>query len=285
MNALTRPEISQALCSLGLGVGDVVFVHSSLRSMGYVDGGADTVVDAILDVLGPIGTLVVPTFTFSYAPRQDPDPVFDPRRDPSEMGQISEAARLRPGAHRSRHLLHSVAALGSRAEDITAVHGASAWAADGPFWQVHEHNAWILLLGVPYLRATFFHLIEQFLQVPYRQWRTIDARIRESSGAAGPLPTQTFSPKAGFIGNDFNKFGAILEERELTRVGAVGNAVARLFRARHAFQTGVAEYRKDPLLFVRTGGNLTELRDGFLIEELDNEKAVFNPSLIYPKRH
>ena len=72
----------------------------------------------VLDVLGPAGTLVVPTFTFVHG--KSDHPVFDPARDASEMGRITETTRTRPRARRSRHLLHSVAALGGQAEEITA---------------------------------------------------------------------------------------------------------------------------------------------------------------------
>ena len=278
---MKQEQIAEALHTLGLGVGHIVFVHSSLSSIGYVEGGADAVVDAFLDVLGSTGTLVVPTFTFSHGRKLDP--VFDPIRDPSEMGRITEVTRTRPGARRSHHLLHSVAALGGHAEDITAVHGASAWAADGPFWKLYELDAHILMLGVPYLRCTFFHVIEQLVQVRYRRWRKVDAWVQEPDGRKRPLPALTYSPRPGFVGNDFNKFGVILEERGLAQVGAVGNAVARRFRARDALEVGIAEYRKDPLLFAITDGSITQLQDGALTEELHNEKSVIDPAKIYER--
>ena len=276
---MKREQIAEALQTLDLEAGHIVFVHSSLSSIGYVEGGADAVVDAFLDVLGSTGTLVVPSFTFSHGGKSNP--VFDPIRDPSEMGRITEVARTRPGARRSHHLLHSVAALGPHAEDITAVHGPSAWAADGPFWKLYELDAHILMLGVPYLRCTFFHVIEQLVQVRYRRWREVEAKVRDSSGREQPLPMFGYSPKPGFVGNDFNKFGAILEERGLAQVGALGNAVARRFRARDALEVGLAEYRKDPLLLVKTGDGLTQLRHGVLTEELHSEKSVLDPTKIY----
>ena len=279
---MKREQIAEALKTLGLGAGCIVFVHSSLSSIGYVKGGADAVVDAFLDVLGSTGTLVVPAFTFSHGGKLDP--VFDPIQDPSEMGRITEVTRTRPGARRSHHLLHSVAGLGPHAEEITAVHGPSAWAADGPFWKLYELDAHILMLGVPYLRCTFFHVIEQLVQVRYRQWRQVDAWIRELEEQKRPLPMFGYSPKPGFVGNDFNKLGVILEERGLAQVGAVGNAVVRRFRARDALEVGLAEYRKDPLLLVKTSDDITQLRDGALTEELHNEKSVIDPAKIYERQ-
>ncbi len=281
-DALTRKKISAALRALGLAPDAVVFVHSAMSSMGHVEGGGAAVVDAFLDVLGPSGTLVVPTFTFTHG-RSD-RPVFDLARDPSEMGRITEETRTRAGAQRSCHLLHSVAALGAHAGEITAVHGPSAWAADGPFWKLHELDAQILLLGVPYLRCTYFHLLEQLVQVRYRRWREVEARVRGQDGSLRSLPTFVYSPGPDFPGNDFNKLGNLLERRGLARVGSVGNAVTRRFRARDAFDLGLARYRQDPQLFLLTGERCTPLRDGVLTDELNNEKSVLDPALIYRRR-
>ena len=278
-NSLTRDQIASTLRALGLPAGAIVFVHSSLSSLGYVEDGADTMVDAFLDILGPEGTFVVPTFTFAHG--SGDNPVFELARDPSEMGWLTEVTRTRPGARRSCHLLHSVAALGAHAEEITANHGPSAWAADGPFWKLYELDAHILLLGVPYLRCTFFHAVEQLVQVPYRRWREVEARVQDRDGSQRPLLTLIYSPKQGFAGNDFNKLGALLEEQGLVQVGTVGNAVARVFRARDALEVGLAQYRKDPLLFVMTADRCTPLRDGVLTSELHNEKSVLDPALIY----
>ena len=138
-------------------------------------------------------------------------------------------------------------------------------------------DASILLLGVPCLRCTFFHVLEQLVQVRYRRWRDIDARWRDEP----PLPTSVYSWRPGFAGNDFNKLCCLLEEQGLVRVGTVGNAVARLFRARDAFEVGLAECRRDPQLFLRTGERCVGLDYGVLTDDPDNEKSVFDVTAIY----
>ena len=282
MESLTREQIGGPLRTLGLKAGDIVFVHSSLSSIGYVDGGAEAVVDAFLDVLGPEGTLVVPTFTDFHPVATDS--VFDAVGDPSDMGRISEVARTRPGSMRSVHLKESMAAIGPHAEEITAVQGPSCWSGEGPFWKIYYLDAYILMLGVPYLRTTFFHVIEQHVQTPYRHFEDVEAQVRDSDGTVRPLLTRTFRPYPGFPGNDFNKFGAILEAQGLVKVGAVGNAMARLFKARDAMEVGVEEYRKDTLLFVQTQESLTQLQDGMMTGEYNNEKTVQDPAQMYSSR-
>jgi aminoglycoside 3-N-acetyltransferase len=276
---INSKEIAESLRLLGLAAGDIVLVHSSLRSLGFVDGGAEAVIDAFVDVLGPEGTLVVPTFTPYH--HRVARPVFDPLRDPSDVGRISETVRTSPNARRSTHLLHSVAALGRQAEEITVQHGPAAFAADGPFWKLYELDGRILLLGVPYLRCTYFHVVEHLVQPWYRYWREIDASIRSEDGTEQPLRTRVFGPRPDHVGTDLNKFGALLEEKGLVRVGPVGNAVARLFSARQVIEVGIPEYRKDPFLFVKTAERVTPLSDGIVTSELDNEKAVFDTGLMY----
>lgn len=276
---VTDEQIVNELRALGLSAGQVVFVHSSLSSLGHVPGGAETVVDAFLEVLGSTGTLVVPTFTFAHG-RAD-DPIFDLQQDQSEMGAITEALRTRPGVQRSCHLLHSVAALGAQAETIAAVHGPSAWAADGPFWQLYELDARIVLLGVPYLRCTWFHVIEQLVQVRYRGWIEKRAWLRKADGAIEPLPTWMYRGNSDFVGNDFNKLGARLEEAGHVQVGAVGNAVTRSFAVRAALALGVALYRQDPLLFVKTTADYHPLLAGVVTGELYKEKVVVDPEQVY----
>lgn len=276
MQAVTQRQVVDELRALGLGAGQVVFVHSALSSLGYVEGGANAVVDAFLEVLGPTGTLVVPTFTFAHG--RVAEPLFDPQQDRSEMGAISEAVRMRTDTRRSCHLLHSVAALGAQADVICAVHGPSAWAADGPFWQLYEQAARIVLLGVPYLRCTWFHVIEQLVQVRYREWAPKAAWVRTADGQRQPLPTLIYRPQPDFVGNDFNKFGALLEEAGHVQVQAVGNAVARSFAVRDALALGVVHYRKDPLLFVKTTSTYYPLRVGSMTGELYKEKVVVSPA-------
>jgi len=87
-----------------------VLVHSSLSSLGCVEGGADAVIDALLDVLGPGGTLVVPTLTGTESLSAENPPRYDPDATPCWTGRVPETLRRRPGAMRSLHPTHSVAA-------------------------------------------------------------------------------------------------------------------------------------------------------------------------------
>ena len=116
---LERKYISAGLRQLGIGPGMLIFVHASLSSFGIVEGGAQNVVAAILDVLGPRGTLVVPIFHdyFLKGPRQ----IWDKERSPSKMGAVSELVRTWPGSRRSAHPTHPIAAIGPLSEELTSM--------------------------------------------------------------------------------------------------------------------------------------------------------------------
>lgn len=99
--------------ALGIKPGMSLLTHSSLRRVGPVDGGADTVIDALLEVLGPEGTLMMSTVGGNVNPEQ---PVFDVRNTPCTVGTLANVFRKREGVIRSLHPVHSVCALGPKAE-------------------------------------------------------------------------------------------------------------------------------------------------------------------------
>jgi aminoglycoside 3-N-acetyltransferase len=162
----TRASLAADLTALGLRAGDTVLMHSSLRSVGWVLGGQVAVVQALLDVLGPAGTLVVPTQTTGNS---DPEywtrpsvpetwwpvvrehmPAFDPAVTPSVgIGVLAEAVRTWPGAVRSNHPHTSFAAVGARAADLMATHELDSQLGEGsPLAALERVGARILLLGV-----------------------------------------------------------------------------------------------------------------------------------------
>lgn len=231
--------LSDQLRSLGLGAGDSVLVHSSLRAVGPVDGGADAVVDALLEVLEPEGLLMVPTFTYNTAR-------FDPATEPGQTGAVAEAVRRRPGAVRSRHPTHSVAALGSGAAEVCADHEQVAAADPGsPFDRLARRDGWMLLLGVGHVANTIVHLGEFRARPRYIELQPSTAWPRTHEVVCDGV-TRTFSYDR-FAGCS-RAFGCVergLRERSLIRDGRVGRAEAQLVRAEAVAEETVALLRRD----------------------------------------
>jgi len=231
---LTKEDIVRGLKELGLEEGATVLVHSSLSSFGHVEGGAEAVVDALLEAVGPRGTVVVPTFATS-------DPVFDPAASVTPLGAIPEALRRRPGAVRSQSPLASVAALGGDAEALCAGHDVSETAhAEGtPYLRIVERDGYVLLLGVDQDRSTLLHTAEELLRAPYlkRASRPIlrDGRPHEVTYDFFP------GPHRDFIGLD-----KALRRRGVVRLGQIGPCVVRLMKAKDLVKAVMEMLREDP---------------------------------------
>ena len=246
---VTREQIADALRELGLAPGDSVFVHSSLSRFGRVEGGAEAVCLAVIDAVGPEGTVLMPAFTFDYVKAQNP--VLDIERDPSCVGLIPETFRTRFATHRSRHITHSVAAAGARAEWFTSGHTRDAFCRESPLGRLIQAQGHLLLLGVDYNVCTFFHAIELALPVPYMGMTPKpDARIRLPGGEVIPADCSVHLPTMDY---DFNRQGAALDSDRVARMTRCGNSLLRLLPAAETFECVLAELRRDPYALTRAG--------------------------------
>ena len=159
-----KDRLASDLRTLGIGAGDLVIVHSSLKAVGRIEPDASAMVEALVETIGPDGTLLVPTLVPALRGLR---PLFERDVTPSEMGLLTEKVRKWPGTVRSNHQTHSVAALGPLANEITQNH-ESAWGPNSPWgpkalgfgtpWdELYSRNAWVLLIGVGFNRCTILH--------------------------------------------------------------------------------------------------------------------------------
>jgi aminoglycoside 3-N-acetyltransferase len=161
---ITKQDILNDLKKLGLKEGDIVLVHSSLSAIGYVEGGADIVIDALLEAVGPSGTILMPAFPLpgtmlDYAKT---NPLFDPKNTPSCMGEITEVFRRRKGALRSLFPTHSVAAIGPHAEYLLKDHEKDQvqCGKHSPFFKLIGLDGYIMLLGAWVNVLTSFRVLD-----------------------------------------------------------------------------------------------------------------------------
>lgn len=155
--SVVRSDVIRSLESMGLKAGDRVMVHSSLSSTGHVEGGAPTVLQAFLDVLGAAGTLMVPTFTHSGCQ------YYDPLLTPSLNGAITEAARSLPGAIRSLHPTHAVTVVGPDAEDLVEDDlDRGALGRDSALDRLIKKGGHVFLLGVDHRANSSIHIGEDY---------------------------------------------------------------------------------------------------------------------------
>ncbi|QNP73377.1 AAC(3) family N-acetyltransferase [Streptomyces roseirectus] len=237
---VTRASLADDLRALGVKEGETLLVHSSLSSLGWVNGGAPAVVQALLDALGPAGTLTVPTQSGDLtdpAHWQSPPvpeswwdeiratmPPYDPRTTPTRgMGAIPEAVRTWPGALRSAHPHTSFAAIGPHAAHLTADHALDCQLGErSPLARLESLDARVLLLGTGYDSCTAFHLAEYRIPAPLA-----------TQGHPTPDGWRAFTDVA-LDSDDFATLGHAYErDRPVTR-GQAGAAPCRLFPVRDA---------------------------------------------------
>jgi aminoglycoside 3-N-acetyltransferase len=245
MGLILMRSITADLRALGVAPGGVLLMHSSYRSLGFVPGGPQAAVQAVLDALGPDGTLVVPTHTSDNSdpahwtrppvPREWWEPIrreapgFDPARTPAGkfMGILAETVRSWPGALRSHHPHVSFAALGPRAAEVVGEHLLADGLGDGsPLGAVYRLDGQVLLLGCGHGNNTSLHLAECRQADPPMQ--EAGASIRRPDGTAEWVTWTEVDPDESVfegLGADFEKTGA-------ARIGRVGESDARLMSQR-----------------------------------------------------
>lgn len=173
---ITGRRLRGDLAAIGVEPGTTLVVHSSLSALGWVEGGAPTVVRALLDAVGDDGTLAMPAAT----PHVGEGLPFDRRTTPTTMGAIAETFRNWPGSLRSEHPLESVCARGPRADEVTADHPLAFSEGPGsPFARLHDLDSRILLLGVGFNRCTALHFAESLAT----RRRTTTVRFPRLEGA------------------------------------------------------------------------------------------------------
>jgi len=240
---VTRADLVAGLARVGLRTGDLVLFHASLRSFGHVQGGAETVVDALLAAVGPEGTVVAPTFT--WGPFHDrTGVVFDVAGQPCETGSIPEALRRRPQALRSEHICHSVAAIGPRAVDVLG-EGVSACGPGSSFAQLYDLDAWNLFLGVSFGVCTALHAAEARAAVPYRFRRDFrHSQVVRPDGTVAGSRTVELLRKEGFR-NNLAKMQPVLAEAGVLHTTRIGEAPITNVRIRDVIDLAEQRLRED----------------------------------------
>ncbi len=238
---IDRAEIRYALELMDVRPGGVLLVHSALSSIGRVEGGADAVVDALLDAVGPEGTIVMSTLTGWSAP-------FDPDRTPSAVGLISERFRRRPEALRSRHPVHSVAAIGRRAAEVVRGHEdcATGCGKGTPYETLIRLGAKVLLLGVDLDRNTMMHTLEELAGAPYLLRLDIPAPTWWPPERGDRFPLRKFPPGH----RDFLSLTPRLRAEGALVEGRIGRAVVKVLDLPKFVEVGLAALAEDPSAFL-----------------------------------
>lgn len=270
---VTRAGLAADLARVGIAHGDTLFVHSSLKSLGYVEGGAAAVVHALQDAVGPHGTLLLPTY---YLPGGTvratcamTNYVFDPRRHGTHMGRLPEAFLASGNIHRSIHPTHSVSAWGRHAARLTeAHHRAPSIFGVGSPWQrfMGCEQAKVLGLGISMGPVTFYHALEDAMgdafPVPVWEDKTELLACLDHAGRHWDVPVRSFDPAIAQRRIDHpgrgdlrDYFAREFDAAGLRVNGQVGEAVAWAIPAQ-AFYEHLRQLASEHVTIYATAGEL-----------------------------
>lgn len=256
---VTTGSLVADLRALGDLDGRVVVVHTSMSRLGWVAGGAQAIVEALLAAVGADGTLVVPTHSthLSEPSRWIAPPVpetwweqiraemapFHAAVTPTrQMGAVVECFRHVDGMRRSSHPCYSFAAVGSRAIEITTDHSLDDGMGErSPLARVYDLDGLVLLLGVGHGNDTSLHLAEHRADWPGKQRITQGSPMRVD----GQRRWVTYEQ----LDYDDDGFADIGDALPGQAAGSVGAGTARLVSQRTVVDVGarlISERRADP---------------------------------------
>ena len=236
---ITRESLRADLINLGLKENDIIIAHASMSKLGWVVGREVTIIDALLDVLGQNGTLIMPSQSGENSDPiywQNPPvpkewietikehmPVFDPKRTPTRsMGKVVDNLLMHPDCIRSNHPQVSFCGVGKEAKKILSNHELTPGLGKGsPLQKLYDANAKILLLGVGYGNATALHLPESELE-NVKKHKT-GAKILVDT-----IPTWVEFEEVSYDDEDFVLLGEAFEKEHDDQKYQIGNYECRL---------------------------------------------------------
>jgi aminoglycoside 3-N-acetyltransferase len=238
----------QNLQSIGIQKGDSLLVHSSLSKMGYLEDGPDTLIDALLEVIGSEGNLLMPSSPNALLQLDyiKSNTLFDVYNSPSKLGAITEVFRKRNGVVRSLNATEPVCALGPDAQFFTEGHfnELTPYTKKSPFYRLTEKKGKILYVGVTLANAgTSLHLLEDATDFKYPVYfsEIFDVKIKDSTGRIHEVKTKVHNPVYSKKRMCDDLLPLFLEEQVCSKV-KIGNADSYLFDSKKMFDSMLKNY-------------------------------------------
>lgn len=253
---ITKQKLIQDLKDLGIQKTDTLLVHSSMKAVGEVEGGADTVLDALMEVVSD-GLLVLPTH--SWATMKEDHMIFDPKEEPSCVGILTNLFLKRENVYRSLHPTHSVAAYGKDAKEF--VQADLIWLdtpcpREGCWGELYDRQAKILLLGCGLNRNTYMHGVEEWNHIPERLCeQTEPMKVKMPDGSIKDRPMRRhYKPDGVSISEYYIKMEHIFLTCGIAKKGKVGMADCLICDAKKEADLVTRCLKENPNVF----GNMEE---------------------------
>lgn len=242
------PGLLDDLMRIGVCRGDFLVVHSSFKSLGLRDRTPSDVIATLLEAAGEDGTLMMPTFTYSYSGIWNVQPFNLAATPGRNNGILTETLRKYPGALRSGHPTYSVAAVGKHAEIVTANReNSSALGIGSSYDEAYRLGAKVLLVGMGNNRNSMLHYAEvaaglPYNDIPFREFWGRTALV-EKNGKAVEVSLEEEFPGCS---QNFGVADGYLEEVGAIRRGRICSADSMLMSAKDMLEAVIARLREEP---------------------------------------
>ena len=224
-------DLTNDLIKLGLKKTDTVLIHSSCKSIGEVEGRADTILDVFMNYFGQDGLVVFPTLTWRDV--NDKQPYFNVKETPSCVGILPELFRLRSGVIRSLHPTHSVAAFGHKAKEFTQGNEKlnTPCGVNSPWWRLMEYGGKILFIGTNGISCnTFCHGVDEWTNEPdILTVKPQELFIIDEEGNTIPRPLHRHARPRNAV---FGSYENLFKEHNAISYGKFGDANSFLLDSR-----------------------------------------------------
>ena len=242
-------DLVNSLTAVGLKAGDVVFTHVGMGMLGYPDIGNDPsevaglILKAFMKVLGKEGTLLVPTYTYSFCNNE----IYNPAKSPSKVGYFTEYFRQLPEAERSLDPIFSVAGTGPKIKSVISRLPKDCFGQDCVYDRLIAMNAKICNVGVGFRYATFIHHVEQSVGVPYRYKKIFKGKI----SAAGKELSESWLYYVRNLEDlksfpDLRNLEKLAKKRNLVKTAPVGRGEISCINCRDLFDLAARQIEQNP---------------------------------------
>lgn len=245
---MDKNTLADHLKKLGINEGDSLLVHSSLKSLGKINGGPETVIQALIESVGNKGTLLMPALSYETVTKNQP--IFKVKETPTCVGALTEFFRNRKGTIRSLHPTHSIAAFGKNAQLFIKDHeqDSTPVGQNSPLSKLKDAHGKILFIGCGLRPNTSMHGVEELVKPEYLFNGVVTFIIENHDGKQEQYKHTTHGFKPKGWEQRYDRVKNILKEEELIS-GKVQEADCYLMDVKALWHTALLKMKEDPLYF------------------------------------
>lgn len=257
---ITNLDFLDAFKNVGIKKGDILLVHSSLFAFGKLklinkDGLMKIFLDILKDVVGPQGTIIMPTFSYSFCKNE----IFDIKNTKSSVGVLTEFFRNQDDVLRTNHPIFSFSIWGNHKKYLSDI-GKDSFGHDSVFEKFNQLGGKILFLGASINSCTFIHYVEQMYKVPYRFIKTFKGKINDAEKEYVEEVTFFVRPLDQSVTLDLTYLKLYLKEKGMLKSETLGSGEILLVGSSDLLRESFLKLDEDIKFLLKKDTNLVELK-------------------------